>query len=85
MDHVTTLELCQQMLLNNQWFNDDGELLAKDDEETLVVFQDHIRWVTCTCFCTCTCTQGFPLSSKFATASRFAKSAETGAESHSKI
>ena len=62
---MTNWELCQQMLLNNQWFNDDGKLLAKDDEETLVVFQDHIRWVTCTCFCTCTCTctQGFPLSS----------------------
>ena len=42
VDHRTTWEQCQQMLLDNPAFADD-ELLAMDKEDALVAFEDHIR------------------------------------------
>merc|ERR1719422_2401364 len=43
VDHRTTWEQCQQMLLDNPAFADDDELLAMDKEDALVAFEDHIR------------------------------------------
>jgi len=43
VDHRTTWEQAQQMLLDNPAFADDDELLAMDKEDALVVFEDHIR------------------------------------------
>jgi pre-mRNA-processing factor 40 len=43
VDHRTTWEQAQQMLLDNPAFADDDELLAMDKEDALVAFEDHIR------------------------------------------
>merc|ERR1712037_34535 len=43
VDHRTTWEQCQQMLLDNPAFADDDELLAMDKEDALIAFEDHIR------------------------------------------
>merc|ERR1719221_886694 len=43
IDHRTTWEQAQQMLLDNPAFADDDELLAMDKEDALVTFEDHIR------------------------------------------
>merc|ERR1711874_297007 len=43
IDHRTTWEQAQQMLLDNPAFADDDELLAMDKEGALVTFEDHIR------------------------------------------
>merc|ERR1712226_1101288 len=43
VDHRTTWEQAQQMLLDNPAFADDDELLAMDKEDALVTFEDHIR------------------------------------------
>merc|ERR1712243_83082 len=43
VNHRTTWEQAQQMLLDNPAFADDEELLAMDKEDALVVFEDHIR------------------------------------------
>ena len=42
VDHRTTWEQAQQMLLDNPAFADDDELLAMDKEDALVAFEDHI-------------------------------------------
>merc|ERR1712051_37249 len=43
IDHRTTWEQAQQMLLDNPAFADDDDLLAMDKEDALIVFEDHIR------------------------------------------
>ena len=43
IDHRTTWEQAQQMLLDNPAFADDDELLAMDKEDALVSFEEHIR------------------------------------------
>merc|ERR1719341_2264622 len=43
VDHRTTWEQCQQMLLDSPAFADDDELLAMDKEDALIAFEDHIR------------------------------------------
>merc|ERR1712179_92261 len=43
VDHRTTWEQAQQMLLDNPAFADDDELLAMDKEDALIAFEDHIR------------------------------------------
>jgi pre-mRNA-processing factor 40 len=43
VDHRTTWEQCQQMLLDNPAFADDDELLAMDKEDALIAFEEHIR------------------------------------------
>lgn len=43
IDHRTTWQEAQQLLLNNPNFVDDASLLAMDKEDALIVFEDHIR------------------------------------------
>ena len=43
IDHRTTWEQAEQMLLDNPTFADDDELLSMDKEDALVTFEDHIR------------------------------------------
>jgi len=43
VDHRTTWEQAQQMLLDNPAFADDDELLAMDKEDALIAFECHIR------------------------------------------
>jgi len=43
VDHRTTWEQAQQMLLDNPAFADDDELLAMDKEDALIAFENHIR------------------------------------------
>merc|ERR1712110_522924 len=43
IDHRTTWEQAQQMLLDNPAFADDDDLLAMDKEDALIVFEDHFR------------------------------------------
>ena len=43
IDHMTTWQQAQQMLLDNPAFADDDELLAMAKEDALVTFEDHIR------------------------------------------
>ncbi|XP_054269216.1 pre-mRNA-processing factor 40 homolog B isoform X2 [Macrosteles quadrilineatus] len=43
IDHRTTWQEAQQMLLDNPNFVDDASLLGMDKEDALIVFEDHIR------------------------------------------
>ncbi|XP_063235647.1 pre-mRNA-processing factor 40 homolog A isoform X2 [Bacillus rossius redtenbacheri] len=43
INYRTTWQEAQQMLLDNQTFSDDANLLGMDKEDALVVFEDHIR------------------------------------------
>uniref|UniRef100_A0A1B6EA38 Pre-mRNA-processing factor 40 homolog B n=1 Tax=Clastoptera arizonana TaxID=38151 RepID=A0A1B6EA38_9HEMI len=43
IEHRTTWQEAQQMLLDNPNFVDDASLLGMDKEDALVVFEDHIR------------------------------------------
>ncbi|BES92767.1 FF domain [Nesidiocoris tenuis] len=43
IDHRTTWQEAQQMLLDNPTFVNDADLLAMDKEDALIVFEEHIR------------------------------------------
>jgi len=43
IDHRTTWQEAQQMLLDNPNFVNDADLLGMDKEDALIVFEDHIR------------------------------------------
>uniref|UniRef100_A0A0A9Z7G3 Pre-mRNA-processing factor 40 B n=1 Tax=Lygus hesperus TaxID=30085 RepID=A0A0A9Z7G3_LYGHE len=43
IDHRTTWQEAQQMLLDNPNFVNDADLLAMDKEDALIVFEEHIR------------------------------------------
>ncbi|KAG8258733.1 PRP40 pre-mRNA processing factor 40 [Homalodisca vitripennis] len=43
IEHRTTWQEAQQMLLDNPNFTDDASLLGMDKEDALIVFEDHIR------------------------------------------
>ncbi|XP_014239361.1 pre-mRNA-processing factor 40 homolog A isoform X2 [Cimex lectularius] len=43
IDHRTTWQEAQQMLLDNPSFVNDTDLLGMDKEDALIVFEDHIR------------------------------------------